>query len=73
MIRDIKIPNARPKNLGHLNRNGTSSLSSQGQSHKALVLVEFKRKPEKFQESNNSTAFSTERNFFQINEMSSAN
>ena len=47
-----------PGSLGHLNPNGFSSLSHQGPSHKALVLVVFKRKPEKFpKESNTLIAF----------------
>ena len=71
---DIKIPNARTGSLGHLNPNGFSSLSRKGPSHKALVLVVFKRKPEKFpKESNTSIAFATEWQLLQINDVSSAN
>ena len=71
---DIKIPNARTGSLGHLNPNGFSSLSRQGPSHKALVLVVFKRKPEKFpKESNPLIAFSTDWQLLQINDVSSAN
>ena len=45
---DMEIPDAWTGSLGHLNPNGFSSLSHQGPSHKALVLVGFNCKPETF-------------------------
>ena len=71
---DIKIPNARTGSLGYLNPNGFSSLSLQGPSHKALVLVRFNRKLETFPKaSTTSIAFLAESQLLQINEVSSAN
>ena len=70
----MKIPNAQTGSSGHLNPNGFSSLSLQGPSHIALVLVGFNRRPETFpKESTTSTAFLAESQLLQINDVSSAN
>ena len=71
---DMKIPNAWTGSLGHLNPNGFSSLSLQGPSQIALVLVGFNRRPETFpKESTTSIAFLAESQLLQINDVSSAN
>ena len=70
----MKMPNARTGSLGHLNPNGFSSLSLQGPSHKALVLVGFNCKPETFlKASTTSITFLVESQLLQINVVSSAN